>query len=293
MSKSGDYSLAKPSEGSEVGRDLKTAPTAPEGSNRPLLVSASVLRAGILDVIDKGDRTSGSYWAFFFNESEQATQTRLRFVDAVVGRITQLQQSASATSDVEQPHEQAHRRSCARFEGLACSCGRQIQQITAVKPLRVNAASGTREGAGSTEGEIEVGWSKDYNLKDGTWFWLRDSASATPRLLQILGGRSWLEAFGLACNTTEFLGPITSEQAEQFDALRSQLNAAADVEMLMRDEIAALRKAAENVLPFVESVAAHCHHSCQPEECSAEGQRRAKQGRIIASALRRALGKQQ
>lgn len=61
---------------------------------KPLPADVATIRAAIMDAIDAGDRYGGSghSWLFFLNESEQATKTRVRFADAVIARIAQLQQ---------------------------------------------------------------------------------------------------------------------------------------------------------------------------------------------------------
>ena len=127
-------------------------------------------------------------------------------------------------------------------------------------------------------------------------YWCRQSGML-PELLLVQDGFVYdfgdgeRTSIGFYDDRGEWLGPITPEQAEQFDALRTQLNAAADLEMLMRDEISALRKAAEDALQSLDDLYTQQQRLSHPD--TQYHLPIYKQARTARAALRRALGKEQ
>lgn len=101
-------------------------------------------------------------------------------------------------------------------------------------------------------------WTKDDPKVDGVYWWRSDAKDNDPDIHEVAGESFYQVGFGssewVANFGGEWLGPITSEQAEQFDALR---------------------KAAEDALRYFEDTG----ESCRTAD--------------IVTALRRALGKEQ
>lgn len=122
-------------------------------------------------------------------------------------------------------------------------------------------------------------WNKEFPKVDGDYYSRIDEYDKQPTPIRIENGAVY--EFGAQgslrreyeAEDYEYFGPITPAQAEQFEALRTQLNTAADLEMLMRDEISALRKVSEAALRCLQG----------------DGDKTIDQ---VKNELRRALGKE-
>lgn len=133
------------------------------------------------------------------------------------------------------------------------------------------------------------GWHK--SLTDGGWF-VRHSTGRTLATVEFVPveietGRPALNGNAPARVLVALLNAMPA-LCDEVDQLREDKKLLGERLEAQAETLSRMAAAIEAARPFVDAVQC-CHHNCTPESCSAEGQRRAKQGRIIAAQLKAAL----
>jgi hypothetical protein len=96
-----EYEAREARKVSKAELGAKNAPTASKSAGidpladgqGPLWADAATIRTAIADVLDAGYHDKGGYeraWLFLLNESDEETNNRSRFLDAVIYRIETL-----------------------------------------------------------------------------------------------------------------------------------------------------------------------------------------------------------